>query len=116
MRVLVCGDRHWNDYKIIRRELLNFPKGTVVIHGNAKGADSIAGAITLELGLKEEKYDAEWDIYGKAAGPIRNRRMLHEGEPDVVLAFHKDIESSKGTKDMVSIARNACKTVKIIIN
>lgn len=114
MRILVCGDRHWNDYKIIRRELLNFPKGTVIIHGKAKGADSIAGAIALELDFKVEEYSAEWNVHGRAAGPIRNRKMLYEGMPDIVLAFHKNIEGSKGTKDMVNIARSAGKTVRII--
>ena len=33
--------------------------------------------------------------------------MLEEGKPDKVLAFHEDIESSKGTKHMVKISQEA---------
>ena len=42
--------------------------------------------------------------YGKGAGSIRNCQMLNEGNPDLILAFHPDINSSKGTKNMVSQA------------
>lgn len=34
------------------------------------------------------------------AGPLRNRQMLDE-VPDLVLAFHAEMQSSKGTKDCV---------------
>ncbi|KKN01348.1 hypothetical protein LCGC14_1128740 [marine sediment metagenome] len=43
-------------------------------------------------------------MYGKAAGPIRNKQMLDEGQPHLVLAFHDNIEESTGTKDMVKQA------------
>ena len=49
-------------------------------------------------------FPADWKTFGKAAGPIRNRKMLDEGLPDVVIAFHEDIERSKGTKNMISQA------------
>ena len=55
---------------------------------------------------------AEWDTFGKAAGPIRNGWML-KMEPDLVLAFHNDIRQSKGTANMVSIARKKGIEVKI---
>jgi hypothetical protein len=41
---------------------------------------------------------ADWANHGKAAGPIRNRKML-DLKPDLVLAFHADLTNSKGTKD-----------------
>lgn len=44
---------------------------------------------------------------GKAAGPIRNQHMLDGYHPDMVVFFHHDLSSSKGTKDMVERARKA---------
>lgn len=113
MKVLVCGDGNWNDFDIIRQELSNFNSDTIIIHGAAKGADSISGYIADELGFEIKTYPAEWNKYGKAAGPIRNKKMLDE-RPDLVLAFHSNIQSSKGTKHMIKIAKNAGVNVKVI--
>jgi len=101
MRVLICGDREWNDYKSIVAILEKFGKGTIVIHGAARGADSLAGIAGNDLGYEVLKFPAQWDKYGKAAGVIRNQQMLDEGKPDCAVAFHDNIKSSKGTKDMI---------------
>lgn len=106
-RVLVCGDRNWNDPAAIRRELERLdPAHTTIVHGAARGADSIAGRIARELGFEVEAHPAEWQTYGKGAGPIRNRKMLSTGI-DRAFAFHPDLEQSKGTADMVGLLRSA---------
>ena len=107
MRVLVCGDRNWTDIEVIRQKLISIPDISVVIEGEARGADRIARQVAEELNIPVEKFPANWDKYGKAAGPIRNQQMLDEGKPDLVLAFHNDLENSKGTKDMVIRADKA---------
>lgn len=114
MKILVTGDRNWKKFGPIRRELQKFPKGTIVVHGDARGADTCADFIAKSLGLIPKPYPADWNLYKKAAGPIRNRQMLKEN-PDVelVLAFHEHIEESKGTKDMIEIAENAGIFVKL---
>ena len=99
MRVLICGDRNWTDVKAIEDYVRTLPKDTVVIEGEASGADSIARRVAEKYGLKVVAYVAQWTTYGRAAGPIRNRQMLEEGKPDIVVAFHNNIESSKGTKN-----------------
>ena len=67
----------------------------------------------LELmGFAVRSYPADWTTYGKAAGPIRNKVMLDQGL-DIVIAFHPDIEQSKGTRHMVSIARAKGITVEV---
>lgn len=112
MRILVCGDRKWDDKPFINKILFEYwaihrDEDFVIIHGAAKGADSIAGEIAREQGVKEEAFPAKWEKHGKAAGPIRNQQMLTEGKPDLVLAFHDNIEKSKGTRDMVAKAKRA---------
>jgi hypothetical protein len=65
----------------------------------------MAAGIAKELGLEVREFPAKWGQYGRSAGPIRNREMLHSGGVDLVLAFHKDFEHSRGTRDMVEAAR-----------
>ena len=114
MRVLICGDRNWNNFEKIKEVLDILPADTIIIHGDARGADKIAGQLAKERGLEVIPYPADWDKYKKAAGPIRNMQMLKEGKPELVIAFHEDITKSKGTKHMVSIATKAGVPVEII--
>ncbi len=118
MRILVCGDRHWNNINSIRRELNKYPKDTVIIHGCATGADIMSEIVAGEFGMDFKRFPADWDRYGhnkgSPAGPIRNRQMITEGKPDKVLAFHENINKSIGTKDMVNAAIKARIPVEII--
>jgi hypothetical protein len=103
-RILICGDRNYKDWLKIQDYLNTISRTTIIIHGGARGADSLAGNLATSLKMKVIKLQAEWDKYGKAAGILRNQQMLDEEHPDLVVYFHKDIENSKGTKDMVTRA------------
>jgi hypothetical protein len=72
-----------------------------IIHGGASGADKAADewAIINLTGL--EVFPADWEKHGKSAGSIRNQKMLHEGKPDIVVAFPGGAE----TADMVRKAK-----------
>lgn len=72
-----------------------------IIQGGAKGADELAFAWARANSVSEEQYDAEWENFGTMAGPMRNKRMLQEGRPDLVIAF----PGGKGTANMVALAR-----------
>lgn len=113
-RVLVCGSRDWRNRESIRAELQKLPSHTVIIHGGCRGADRLAGEIADELGLKVLPFPADWDQYGLAAGPIRNQQMLDDGKPHRVLAFHPDIQRSRGTKDLAKRARRVGVPVQIV--
>lgn len=109
--VLVCGDRNWQNRASIEAALhsLNCEHAgnyIKLIHGACRGADRMAESIARDLGWAVVGIPADWKRYGYAAGPIRNQQML-EQRPDLVLAFHSDLENSKGTKDMVRRARRA---------
>lgn len=113
MRILVCGSRDWNDKEAIIKRLLPFAayEDVTVIHGAAKGADSLAGDVAKMFGFKVEEYPADWEKHGRAAGPLRNRKMLEEGKPNIVLAF--PLKQSIGTRHMVKIASEAGVEVKV---
>ena len=124
VRLLVTGDRDWTNrslvYDVIYNTLLSqrslsLEVGVILTHGDADGADKIAGWATRDLQstfkIAEDPHPAEWykqgpagrTYFDRAAGPKRNEKMLSLSNPSVshVHAFHNDIESSKGTKHCV---------------
>jgi len=114
MKVLVCGDRNWIDVNKISNRLALLPEGSIIVEGEAKGADIIARNSAVALGFEVKRYPADWSKYGRAAGPIRNREQFDKEQPELVIAFHSDIENSKGTLDMVNYARSKDCLVEII--
>lgn len=116
MRILITGSRHYNNFTemywilstIINKLEIN-PNQTTIIHGNSRGADKIAGYASNALGFKLEVYPANWNKYGKAAGPIRNKEMVNSNV-DLVLAF--PIGTSNGTRNTMKQANN--KNIPII--
>lgn len=114
-RVLVCGSRDWRYVGIVRRMLVVLPAGTVIIHGDCPtGADAIADGIATSCGFAVERFPADWETYGKAAGPIRNQQMLERGKPDRVIAFALTNPPTGGTGNMVRQARDAKVPVLVI--
>jgi len=107
MVVLVTGDRWWTDARPILRELRKLPRDTCIVHGGARGADTIADSLARALGMPTRSYPADWSVFRKRAGPIRNQEMLDKEHPSLVLAFHEYIESSSGTADMIARAKAA---------
>jgi hypothetical protein len=76
------------------------------MHGAARGADELAAKAAQVSGFCVEAYPANWEADGRAAGYLRNERMLRLG-PELVLAFFKEDERSPGTDHMVRKAREA---------
>ena len=107
MRILVCGGREYTNYQRVgyALDLLLASKGPfALIHGDARGADRTAAQWARINRLEEiSAYPAEWDAHGKAAGAIRNQRMLDDGKPDAAVAF----PGGTGTADMVRRLRAA---------
>lgn len=105
MRVLITGGRDFDDQDLLERtldELHSKHSFTTMIHGDASGADRLAGQWAESKGISVEANPADWKKFGRAAGPIRNQQMLDD-KPDLVVAF----PGGKGTADMVSRAKKA---------
>lgn len=115
MRVLVCGSRDYANRERMFRllneilmEAAQMDEGVTLIHGAARGADSLADEWGhLASPVEIESYPADWDRHGKRAGYVRNQQMLDEGQPELVVAFYSAVERSRGTSMMVDIARKA---------
>ena len=89
---------------MIFRCVAALPESVPIIEGEARGADRIAGEAARFYGHTVLTFPADWNQYGKSAGSIRNRQMMNEGKPDLIVFFHNNLRQSKGTKDMVEIA------------
>lgn len=100
----MCGDRNWTDAVLVKQIILQY-NPTLIIEGEARGLDRIAAQIAIDLDIPVMRFPAQWSFYGKGAGIKRNYQMLQEGDPDLVIGFHDYYEQSKGTKHMITIAK-----------
>ena len=104
MKILVCGSRHGFCDTIAQLEkVADTWDVRVVVTGGARGVDKEAWDWAKYRGYTCEVFTAEWNKYGKSAGPRRNQRMIDESRPDMVVAF----PGGDGTADMVIRARKA---------
>lgn len=105
MRLLVCGGRDFTDRALLHQVLDTLPSDFIdcIIHGAARGADTLAGEYAGIIYAKELRFPAEWDKYGRSAGAVRNQQMLTEGKPTLVIAF----PGGAGTRNMITLARRA---------
>jgi hypothetical protein len=119
VRVLVTGSRNWVDrdaiYSMMIAQWDKAGRGPMTLVTGAQrsydptlkvfyGADYLAESVAHELGWEVEQYPADWDTYGRAAGPIRNAQMVEKGA-DVCLAF--PMTGSRGTIDCMRRAKIA---------
>ena len=113
MRVLVTGSRNWVNPLAINAALVNVQRAVdleagetiTLVHGACPtGADKLAAQAALSIGWDVEAHPADWNAHGKAAGPIRNQRMVDLGA-DVCLAF--PMPGSRGTLHCMRAAEKA---------
>lgn len=85
-RVIIAGSRHYADYSQLRDVCDNLladkcqTHRIVIISGGAQGADSLGENYARERGYALKRYPAQWDKYGRAAGPIRNAEMARNAD------------------------------------
>lgn len=108
-RVIVCGGREFADRDAVFDVLISLPfflasprRQITVVHGAARGADSLAADVAEEIGYPVEAHPADWKNHGNSAGPRRNIAMLKAGA-DLVIAF----PGGRGTAHMAAIAVEA---------
>ena len=108
VRILVTGGRDFTNWFAVVHALAQMPKDATLVHGAARGADSLAASYWGDnLERPVEAHPADWAKHGKAAGPIRNQEMLDSGV-DILIAF----PGGRGTADMTRRALAA--GVKVI--
>jgi hypothetical protein len=106
MRLIVCGGRTFRDRQAVFAALdrLHAKRGiSFLIQGAADGADYLAWQWAEARGVPCGSYAANWQGEGRAAGTLRNQRMIDEGAADGVVAF----PGGRGTADLIARAKRA---------
>ena len=115
-KVIIAGGRQFSDYELLKAKCDLFLQqkrvthSIIIVSGTARGADSLGERYAHERGYAVEKYPADWEQHGKAAGPIRNAEMAENA--DALIAFWDG--QSKGTKSMINIAKTKGLGVRVI--
>lgn len=114
-RIVVAGCRDYNNYSQAA-EYIDFcisrirkEHTLIFVSGGCRGADMLGERYAKENGFNVERYPAEWDKYGAAAGPLRNAKMAEIC--DFVICFWDG--KSTGTKSMIYNAKRIGKPIKI---
>ena len=101
MKTIIAGSRDFHDYDTLLSAIAESGFNiTEVICGMAPGVDQLGIRYAKENNLPLHEYWAEWNFYGKSAGPIRNRLMAKNADALIAICYN----SSKGTKNMIEEA------------
>ncbi|WP_198265693.1 DUF2493 domain-containing protein [sulfur-oxidizing endosymbiont of Gigantopelta aegis] len=97
MKVIIAGGRdyHLTESDYIKLNMLDI---TEVVSGGAKGVDASGEHWADIHNISVKAFKADWKQYGRAAGPIRNKKMAIYA--DAVVLF----PGGKGTESMHNLA------------
>jgi len=117
LRIIVAGSRDFNDFELLFKSVEKIQCDIVadkfedisrvcIVSGTARGADRLGELYAQRVGLHTYRFPANWDLYGKRAGYIRNEQMakfaIEKNNIGVLIAFWDG--ESKGTKHMIDLA------------
>lgn len=118
LRVIIAGSRDFNNYNLLNSTISNYLKENTnnveIISGTARGADQLGERFANEYGYQIKRFPADWNLYGKIAGPIRNREMAEYASDGQGVLFAFWDGKSRGTKSMINLAKKFGLEVHIV--
>ena len=110
MRTIIAGSRTITDPKVLEEAVAASGFAiTEVVCGGSAGVDMLGRDWAVLRGIPVKMFPADWEQYGKAAGPIRNAQMADYAEQAICI-FDVQAEN-KGTTNMSKTAMNNGKRV-----
>ena len=106
MKVIVAGGRDIEDFMTVTKAIMqglvylnaySLTKPIEIVSGMARGVDSLAIEFASAIGYSIKTFPADWDKYGKSAGPTRNKQMAEYSDALIAIWDGK----SRGTKNMI---------------
>ena len=98
----IVGHRDFTDYRLFRSFVDQYEMDiSCIVSGGARGADTLAERYAKECNIPFILHPALWDVYGKSAGPRRNKLIV--ADADKMIAFLAP--GSRGTANSISLAR-----------
>jgi cysteine synthase len=112
MKLIIAGSRDFDDMGFVAAWIIHkFRLDDIdeIVSGGARGVDACGEQFARMHGIPVKQFPAQWDLHGRAAGPIRNAQMAKYG--DVLIAFSS---GGRGTANMISTMRKEGKPVHIV--
>ena len=122
IKIIIAGPRDFNNQSfvfsaldMVFSRLIKSPEKTnnileinnleniEIVEGGATGIDSLAKSYAISKNFKYKEFPADWNKYGRAAGPIRNKQMAEYS--DILIAFRYVDNPSRGTENMINQAK-----------
>lgn len=113
-RIIIAGSRDFNNYELLKNKLdslLANKNDIEIVSGTCNGADLLGERYGLENNYPINRFPADWDKFGKRAGPLRNEQMADN--TDALVAFWDG--KSRGTNDMIENAKKRGLLVRVIL-
>ena len=99
--MIIAGSREYTDYDTLLKYFLTLPRPTEIVSGGCRGADRLGEIIAHNYKIDLKRFPADWQTYGRAAGPTRNIKMAEYA--NCLLACWDGI--SRGTAHMIDAAQ-----------
>lgn len=103
-KVIVAGGRDFKNYDLLKRKLdhiLQNQTNIEIVSGVAAGADLLGEKYAAEKKYPIKRFHADWDNFGRSAGPRRNEEMAQYAQACVCFWDQR----SSGTRSMISLAK-----------
>lgn len=112
MRTIIAGTRIIDDYEFLCSVMDDLSWApTAVLCGCANGVNANGKRWAIDNDVKVEFYLANWQRFEKAAGPMRNSKMVANAEALVLIWDGK----SKGSADVLAKAKAKGLLIKEVI-
>jgi len=111
MKLVIAGSRSFKDYEFLKETMTAMKDITEVISGGAIGADKLGEKWAKESKIPLRKMAADWDMYGKRAGFIRNNEMGMYCDEAIIFWDG----TSKGSKNMIDVMKRFNKPYKVVL-
>lgn len=111
----IVGSRNFNNMNVLREHFDNWigshnnERPHRIVSGDATGVDALAARLAAEEQIEFVRYEADWWMYNRAAGPIRNSEIIKACTHVLALPC----KNSRGTYDTIRKAIRAEKEVVI---
>jgi hypothetical protein len=110
---IIAGSRAITSMQLLEEAVKECPwEITRIYCGMASGADTLGWGWGKFMGIPIDFFPAKWEVEGKAAGVLRNQRMLDAGAEALLALWDR---SSKGTRDMIQRADKAGLALHIVL-
>ena len=111
MKVIIAGSRHMADYTLLKQDVKASKfKIDAVVCGMAKGADLLGKRWVEENKIPVKEFPADWNKYGKSAGPIRNGEMAKYADAAIIFIY----AGSRGSENMLTQITRQKKPVFVV--